>query len=154
MKFVVLAFSDKLVKKIDLFSKLSKYQYHVISHFSEMFLHLIEFVGKNRRDNNILKGGLTMKRVSVYIATFLFLAWLAALFLNIDIYRKANIELSVFGPIIDAILLMFLALVVYMIVAVYSGKSENSLTWINRSLFLLGICSIFMISFFYVATFR
>lgn len=95
-----------------------------------------------------------MKRVSVYIATFLFLAWLAALFLNIDIYRKANIELSVFGPIIDAILLMFLALVVYMIVAVYSGKSENSLTWINRSLFLLGICSIFMISFFYVATFR
>jgi hypothetical protein len=95
-----------------------------------------------------------MKRVPIYIAIFLFLAWIAALFLNIDIYRKANIELSVFGPIIDAILLMLLALVIYMIVAVYSGKTAGSLKWINRSLFLLGICSIFMISFFYVATFR
>ncbi|MCT8139213.1 hypothetical protein H1D32_16785, partial (plasmid) [Anaerobacillus sp. CMMVII] len=72
----------------------------------------------------------------------------------IDIYRKANIELSFFGPIIDAILLMVVALAIYTFVAMSGGRVDSPKSWVNRGLFLLGICTIFMISFFYVVTFR
>lgn len=95
-----------------------------------------------------------MKRVSIYIAIFLFVAWVAALLLNIDIYRKANIELSIFGPIIDAILIVLIALLVYVGVASSKGKNDRPNDWVNKSLLLLGVGTVFMISFFYVTTFR
>jgi glucan phosphoethanolaminetransferase (alkaline phosphatase superfamily) len=103
---------------------------------------------------DIVKVGGKMKRVSINIAVFLLIAWVAALLLNIDIYRKANIEISIFGPIIDAILLMVIGLIIYLLVAFYSRRGDSPKKWINRSLFLLGICTIFMISFFYIVTFR
>ena len=100
------------------------------------------------------KVGAKMRKVSMSIAGFLFIAWIVALLVNIDIYRKTNIELNVFGPITDAILLMLIAVVIYIVVAVYSGKSKETTKWVNGSLFILGICAVFFISFFYVATFR
>ncbi|WNF35868.1 hypothetical protein RJD24_15625 [Bacillaceae bacterium IKA-2] len=93
-----------------------------------------------------------MTRVSIGIATFLFFAWLAALGLNIDIYRRVNIELSIFGPIIDAVLFMSVALVIYLAVIIFNQKTANSKKWVQTSLLILGIGTLVMISFFYVAT--
>ncbi len=95
-----------------------------------------------------------MRRVSLNIALFLFVSWIAALLLNIDIYRKANIELSLFGPIIDGILVMLIGLVGYVLVARYHGRADNPRKWVNMSLVLLGVCTVVMISFFYITTFR
>ncbi len=95
-----------------------------------------------------------MRKVTTSIAAFLLIAWIVALLVNIDIYRKTNIELNVFGPITDAILLMLIALVSYLAVAFFSDKSQIARKWVNTSLFILGICTVFFISFFYVVTFR
>ncbi|RXI98361.1 hypothetical protein DS745_18730 [Anaerobacillus alkaliphilus] len=94
-----------------------------------------------------------MKRVSLNIAIFLLIAWVAALLLNIDIYRKANIEVSLFGPIIDGILIMFIGLIGYVLVAKFHHANDTR-KWVNTSLVLLGLCTVFMISFFYITTFR
>lgn len=100
-----------------------------------------------------IKVGTKVKRVSLSIAAFLFIAWIAALLLNIDIYRKANIELNIFGPLLDAVLLMIIALVIFVLVAISSENVETPKKWVNTSLFVLGLGAIFFISFFYIVTF-
>lgn len=94
-----------------------------------------------------------MKRVSISIAIFLFIAWVAALLLNIDLYRKTNIELHVFGPITDAVFFMVIGLGLFVVVALNSKGADHPKRWVNGVLLVLGICTIFLISFFYTITF-
>lgn len=94
-----------------------------------------------------------MKRIIISIAAFLFLAWVSAIFLNIDIYRKTNIELNIFGPIIDAILIVAIFLIGFSFVAL-NWQNKTMQKMINTGLLIMGICTIFFISYFYVITFR
>lgn len=93
-----------------------------------------------------------MKKISIGIAMFIFISWSIALLLNIDIYRKANIELNVIDPIYDAILLVGIGLTIFIIIA--NTKSKAALKRINYLLLTLGVSTILVISYFYAVTFH